>query len=291
MASGSAHRLAIGTVQFGLDYGISNDRGKVPPQTVRQILEKGRAAGISVLDTAAAYGQSEAVVAAALEPQSGFRIVTKTLSASDDVQKVLARAHESAGRFGRASYALLVHSAADLQGAGGDALWRGLQGLRDEGLFGKIGISAYGSDDPVALARRFSPDVMQLPVSVLDQRLVGSGALRELKRLGVEIHVRSVFVQGAIFLDPEALPPFLAPARAKLIGFHRRLAEHALTPLQAAIAFPLSLAEVDKVVVGVTSPTELGEIVAAANTTREVPWPAFALDDDILLDPRKWQPR
>jgi aryl-alcohol dehydrogenase-like predicted oxidoreductase len=87
------------------------------------------------------------------------------------------------------------------------------------------------------------------------------------------------------------LPPFLAPAREKLIGFHRRLAEHALTPLQAAIAFPLSLAEVDKVVVGVTSPAELGEIVAAANATREAPWPAFAVDDDILLDPRKWQPR
>lgn len=291
MAVDSAQRLAIGTVQFGLDYGISNDRGQVPPQTVRQILEEGRAAGISVLDTAAAYGQSEAIVARSLEPQSSFRIVTKTLSVSGGVQKVLARARESAGRFGKASYALLVHSAADLHGAEGDALWRGLLELRDAGLFEKIGISAYGSDDPPALARRFAPDVMQVPVSVLDQRLVGSGVLRALKLLGVEIHVRSVFVQGAIFLDPEALPPFLAPARGKLIRFHRMLAEHALTPLQAAIAFPMSLAEVDRVVVGVTSPQELGEIVAAANSRPHVPWQVFALDDDILLDPRKWQPR
>jgi aryl-alcohol dehydrogenase-like predicted oxidoreductase len=285
----TARRLAIGTVQFGLDYGISNDRGKVPREIAGRILRDAAAAGISTVDTAAAYGEAETVLAALLSDLPGFHVVTKTLSATNGVSAVIERARLSSDRFGP-SCALLLHSAADLRMSEGADLWRALTQLRDDGRFARIGISAYASDDPVDLARRFRPDIMQLPVSVLDQRLVQSGALETLKSLAVEIHVRSVFVQGAIFLDPDALPPVLAHARAVLAGFRENLDRRNLAPLQAAIGYPLSIPAIDRVVVGVTSAEELAGIVSAANAAKQdVPWQEFAVDDDVLLDPRKWQ--
>lgn len=284
-----AQRLAIGTVQFGLAYGISNDRGKVPADVADQILRDAAAAGIDTADTAAAYGDAESVLVTLLSDLPAFRVVTKTRSVAGGVAAVVERAMVSAQRFGP-SATLLVHSAADLRTAEGPALWRALLQLREEGRFAKIGISAYASDNPVRLAREFRPDILQLPVSVLDQRLVREGALETLKSLGVEIHVRSAFMQGAIFLDPAALPPALSHARASLTGFRAQLSRHELLPLQAALGYALSIPEIDRVVVGVTSADELAEIVSAANAkSQHIPWRDFAIDDDILLDPRKWQ--
>ncbi len=283
-----ARRLAIGTVQFGLAYGISNDRGKVPVDVAGRILRAAAAVGIDTVDTAAAYGDAEAVLATLLSDLPAFRVVTKTLSGTGGVAAVAERARLSAQRFGP-SATLLVHSAADLRTGDGPALWRALIQLRDEGRFARIGISAYASDDPAGLAREFHPDIMQLPVSILDQRLVRDGALATLKALGVEIHVRSAFVQGAIFLDPAALPPALAHASASLTGFRDRLARHELAPLQASIGYALSIPEIDRLVVGITSAEELAEIVSAANgAPQSIPWQDFAIDDDVL-DPRKWQ--
>ncbi len=105
----------------------------------------------------------------------------------------------------------------DLQAPDGEALWAALRGLSDDGMFRKIGISVYVADDPARLAERFRPDVMQLPFSLLDQRLLADGTLARLEELGVEMHARSLFLQGLLFLDnlPEKLR-HAAPHLAKL---------------------------------------------------------------------------
>jgi len=284
-------RLAIGTVQFGLAYGVSNTRGKVQLAEAEAILRTAANAGVTTVDTAAVYGDSEEVIAGLLARLPGFKVVTKTVSVASGVAAVIARAEDSSKRFGAAAaYALLIHSAGDLRTLEGEALWRALRGLQDRGLFAKVGISAYASDDPAELARRFRPDIMQVPVSVLDQGLVRSGALAELKSLGVEIHARSAFVQGAIFMAPERLPPALRYAESKLASFHGAIAAHGMTVMQAGIGFPLSVPEIDRVVVGVTSVAELSEVIAtAAALPGNVPWTDFAVIDDVLLDPRTWQ--
>jgi aryl-alcohol dehydrogenase-like predicted oxidoreductase len=284
------HRLAIGTAQFGLNYGVSNDRGQVPAEIAAQILRDAKTAGISLVDTAAMYGDAEFVLAELLAQLPGFRVVTKTISLAGGTSAVVSRARQSSEKFGSlASYALLVHSAADLRSSEGPALWRALLQMRDSGRFAKIGISAYASDDPVYLARRFRPDIMQVPVSVLDQRLVRSGALATLKCLEVEIHARSVLVQGAVFLDPSALPSILAHAQETLARFRQKLDQRGLTPLQAAIGFPLTVPEIDRVIVGMTGPDELAQIVSVASAPQgHLPWDELAVEDEVLLDPRKW---
>jgi len=276
-------KLGLGTVQFGQAYGISNRRGQVPEAEAAAILARAADAGVRVLDTAANYGDAEAVLAR-LDTRP-FRIVTKTINLSNGLDAVRIRARQSAMQL--KADTLLVHAAGDLKGPDGDALWQALRALRDDGTFRRIGISTYVADDPVALAARFKPDVMQLPSSLLDQRLLTDGTLARLKDMGVEIHARSLFLQGLLFLD--RLPEKLRSAEAPLARLRARLQNAGTTPLAAALGFVLTRPEIDVGIVGVTSRAELDEILAAARMPLpDLDWADFALKDETVLMPSRW---
>jgi aryl-alcohol dehydrogenase-like predicted oxidoreductase len=273
-------KLGLGTVQFGQAYGVSNTRGRVTAEDAILILAGAAKAGVHVLDTAANYGEAERVLAGL--DTAPFRIVTKTISVRGGVPAVVTRARQSAQTLGADT--LLVHAAADLEDA---ALWPALQALKAEGVFRRIGISVYVADDPAALAARYRPDVMQLPFSLLDQRLLRDGTLAKLKTLGVEIHARSIFLQGLLFL--ETLPEKLQHVAPQLAAIKARIAEADSTPLAAALGFALSRPEIDVALVGITSPAELDEIFAAAALSLpDLDWGALALDDEIVLTPSRW---
>lgn len=276
-------KLGLGTVQFGQPYGISNTHGQVSTGDAARILADAAKAGIRLLDTAANYGAAEAVLAQL--DTSTFRIVSKTANLKQGLDGVIARALQSAAAL--KADTLLVHAATDLVGPDGDALWAALQRLRDEGVFRKIGISVYVADDPAALAARFRPDVMQLPFSLLDQRLLANGTLARMAELGVEIHARSLFLQGLLFL--EALPEKLRHAGPHLSNVRARLRDAGTAPLAAALGFVLSRPEIAFGLVGVTSAAELDEIVSAARKPLpDLDWAAFALDDEVTLTPSLW---
>jgi aryl-alcohol dehydrogenase-like predicted oxidoreductase len=128
---------------------------------------------------------------------------------------------------------------------------------------------------------------MQLPLSLLDQRLLKDGTLARLKGLGIEVHARSIFLQGLLFL--EKLPTKLAHAAPQLAAVKSAIQAAGSTPLAAALGFALSRPEISVALVGVTSLTELEEILGAA--TMDLPaleWDALALDEELLLTPSLW---
>lgn len=266
-------------MQFGQAYGVSNTAGQVPRDAAAAILARATQAGIRTLDTAANYGEAEDVLATL--DTAPFRIITKTISVQNGVDAVVARARQSAARHNADT--LLVHTCADLQDS---ALWPALQQLKAEGVFKHIGISAYTADDPARLAQRFKPDVVQLPFSLLDQRLLRDGTLARLHDQGVEIHARSLFLQGLLFMDH--LPPKLAHADQRLSAIKRAIAAQGSTPLEAALTFVLRRPEIAIALVGVTSITELNDILTAAQQTPTLDWNALALDDEIVLTPSHW---
>jgi aryl-alcohol dehydrogenase-like predicted oxidoreductase len=273
-------KLGLGTVQFGQAYGVSNTRGQVPSMEAAAILKRAADAGIGLLDTAANYGTAETVLAGL--DTSPFRIVTKTIGLKNGLDAVLARARQSAQNL--KADTLLVHAAADLADG---SLWPALQMLKADGVFRKIGISVYVADNPAAIAAQFKPDVMQLPFSLLDQRLLADGTLACLGNMGVEIHARSLFLQGLLMM--ETVPEKLQAAAQPLKAIKARLAQSGVTPLAAALGFVLSRPEIATGVIGVTSVRELDEIVAAAN--QPVPamdWASLALQDERVLTPSLW---
>ena len=282
-------KLGLGTAQFGLDGAAA--RGRPPETEVRDLLSLAGRAGVGMLDTGAASGHGEAVIGAVMPRPSPFAVIVKAARGERGPAYVESEARASLARLGltRAD-AIIVQAAGDLFSAYGLAMWERLRALKAMGMFAKIGISAYASDDPAGLARRFRPDIIQAPVSLLDQRLLTDGSLRRVRDLGVDVHLRSIFLNGVLFRPPPGrVPPELREAQARLSRARRMIAEGRSDPLQAALGFALSRPEASAVIVGVATTAELSAVVAAAaSPPPDLDWDDMALDDPEALDPRRW---
>jgi len=289
-ASPAPSKLGLGTAQFGLDNPSSSQRGRSPEKEAADSLVIAARAGVAVLDAAVSFAGAEAALGRNMPRPNSFRVIAKTVRPDKGPDFVEAEARASLTRLGlQSADAILVQSAGDLFGPHGAAMWDRLKKMKDEGLFARIGVSAFASDDPVGLARRFKPDIIQVPASLLDQRLIVSGALTEMRSLGVEIHLRSIFLQGLLFLPPDRVPAALKGASGRLSRVRRIIAEGRSDPLQAALGFALSRQEAATVIVGVASAAELQAVLAAAaSPPPDLDWDDMALDDETALDPRSW---
>ncbi len=280
-------KLGLAASQFGLDYAVANPRGRSPEQEVGDILQIAARSGVQLLDTVVG-GRSERVLGELMPRPSPFNVVVKTARCDRGADYVEAEARASLAKLGMSrAHALLVEQAGDLFSPYGPALWDRMRALKDEGLFEKVGVSVYASDDPVGVARRFRPDIVQAPASLLDQRLIVNGALAELADMDIEVHLRSIFLQGLLFLPPDRVPAPLANAARGLSRVRRMIAEGRSDPLQAALGFALARPEAATVIVGVTTAAELQAVVAAAaSPPPELDWDEMALEDPVALDGR-----
>ena len=211
---------------------------------------------------------------------SPFQVSVRTVPVSDGVDRVEARARRSLERLGLPrGDALLISSASDLAGTEGRALWDKLLALKDRGLYRRIGFCASVEDGPGLLARRFQPDIVQLKCSLLDQRAQHAGVLSELASLDVTVHASSIFADGLLFMNSEALPVEMHRHAPTLSRIRRRLAEARVDPMQATLAYALGLPEVSAVVASVASAAELRAVVAAAHApTPALDWAAMQLE-------------
>jgi len=261
---GRFRKLGLGTAQFGMAYGRFNRQGRPTLDGVAAILRRVGELGFGTIDTAALYGESEAVLGRALPPDHGFRIVTKTprfgAARIDSEQAAALRAAFQSSRTKLRQerlYGLLAHDSNDLLAEGGGRLLDAMLDLKRRGEVQKIGASVYTARQIEGLLARGGLDLIQAPMNVFDQRLIDSGALRAMASRGIELHLRSVFLQGLLLADPAALPPHFAAARPALEAFQQAARRAGRQPAQAALAFLLNLPEADTVLVGVDSLAQL----------------------------------
>lgn len=289
--------LGLGTVQFGLDYGISNPGGKTPPLEVAAILRMALASGIDLLDTAPAYGDSEQVLGTSLAAIAKPRIVTKTpqfntstVKAADARRLTEAFAISLKNLRVPSVHGLLVHRVEDLFLPEGHRLFDAMLELRARKLVQKIGASVYSGSQIERALERFDFDLIQLPMNVLDQRLATGDILPALKLRGIEVHARSAFLQGVLLQTPSALPQRFNPIKALLTTYHDWLAGNGLSPAQGALAFMRRQAHVDCTIIGVATANQLSEILAAWQhpIPTEMDFRVFACADAHYIDPRLW---
>ena len=282
-------KLGLGAAQFGLDGGAPY-RARSPEAEVREMLILAAKAEVRVLDASAASSHGEAVLGAVSPRPSPFAVTVKAARGDRGGDYVEAEARASLRRLGlERADAIVVQSAGDLFSPSGLSTWERLKALREAGLFARVGISAYVSDDPVGLARRFKPDLIQAPASLLDQRLLTDGSLARVRDLGVAVHLRSIFLNGLLFLPPDRVPSQIRGAAARLSRARRLIAEGRSDPLQAALGFALSRPEANAVIVGAASAAELTAVLrAAASPPPDLDWDDMALDDPQVFDPPRW---
>jgi aryl-alcohol dehydrogenase-like predicted oxidoreductase len=289
-------KLGLGTVQFGLDYGVSNRAGRVPAPLIEEILRYA-ADKIEYIDTAPSYGESESVLGSLLGKTNTFRLITKTTAISPnsirekEVDRVLKSFHRSLRRLNRTSvYGLLVHEPDDLVSKNSQLLWRALEGLKQAGFVSKLGVSVYTMDQLERIRDSCGVDIVQVPLNVFDQRLLDGRQIRKLKADGLEIHVRSVFLQGLLLMQPEELPAYFDRMRGKMREYHKFLRANNLKPLQAALLFVSQVREVDCAILGVCSKKQLMEVLdSLRGNFPKVDFCPFSMNAEPLVDPTAWK--
>lgn len=287
-------QLALGTAQFGLDYGITNTRGRVPADDAAALLRQAWAGGMRIVDTAQAYGNSEEVLGTAM--RDAWRVVTKTLplrlesvdaAAVARVDEAFAQSLEQLGRVDT----LLVHHARDVLVPGGERLFSWLQAQKQRGRVSRIGVSVYDGAEVAALLDRYSLDVVQLPASIADQRLLEDGSVARLHGAGVEVHVRSLFLQGLLLASPQFLAQRFPAQREWLERFHAECARRGIAAQQACFGFFKSREEFSVAVVGVSSAEELTQLLQTWGSAPVVDWSGWGVDNTGFTDPRLWKAR
>ena len=285
-------KLGLGTVQWGKAYGISNRKGKTSQDEVKRILSVAQYNDIKLLDTAPYYGDSELILGK--RNLKDFKIVTKTeyfknnTISNLDKENLISTFMDSLIRLSLDSIdGLLIHDVNDLFKRGGEYLVDGLKFLKNNGLVKKIGITVYDSQQINSSLQIFKPDIVQLPINVFDQRLIKDGTLKKLSELNIEIHARSIFLQGLLFIKENNLPEYFLPWKNKISDWHYQCRILNLTPLTAALNFILGLPEVNHCLVGVNSAKQLQEIIMASRKNIFLD-KDFATDDEKLINPKNW---
>ncbi len=294
-------KLGIGTAQFGLDYGISNTSGKTSLKEVRSILKIATENGVDVLDTAYSYGDSESVIGKCLPGQNRFRIIIKTPSfkksryTAADGNTIKSTFYESLERLRLSSVAgLLIHHADDALAEGSEFLYDVTHELKSKGLVEKIGFSVYTKEQINQLLDLYDFELIQVPVNVLDQRLIKGDVLKKLKDKDIEVHARSIFLQGLLLMDSNNIHSYFDPIKPVINKYRSFIISRGLTPVEGAISFVASVPEIDYIIVGVNTVEQLKANLDGFKSTfkNRIPlenFSMFSLEDSRYINPSLWK--
>lgn len=282
------NRLALGTAQFGMSYGIANVSGQVSREGAQAILELASLSGIEAIDTAIAYGESEACLGAA--GIGKFRVVTKLPPVPEDITDIGGWIdHQVEASLQRLQidtvYALLLHRSGQF---GDESVRMSLDRLKERGAVQKIGVSIYSPDELDTIPVAGAIDIVQAPLNLVDRRLVTSGWLRRLMDCGIEVHIRSVFLQGLLVMPRRSIPEKFSSWCRKWEAWHDWLSGNRISAVESCLGFALSYPEVDRVVVGVESVAQLSHLIAAVRSPFEIDFPDIASTDERLINPSLW---
>jgi aryl-alcohol dehydrogenase-like predicted oxidoreductase len=273
-----------------MDYGIANERGRVPGDEVRQILKLAADSGIDTIDTAIAYGDSEATLGTL--DLSDFHLVTKLPTLPDDEPDVPGWVERhtlaSCERLGiNRVHGLLLHRAEDVHGPRGSQLVLALKDVRERGLTDGVGVSIYAPSQLEGIDLE-DLDLIQAPLNVFDRRLIELGALSDLNDAGVRVYVRSALLQGVLVMNPDAVPPRLAGLRAPITRFREWAAAREVSPLAAALGHLFAVPGIYRIVLGIDGIDQLHDALAAEALGTGAAPAELAVDDPGLIDPRRW---
>ncbi len=282
--------MILGTAQLGLNYGISNSTGQPSLDQARDILEFAHAHGVKILDTAFAYGDSEKVLGELNENR--FEIISKLpdlskLEFTEDYKEIsnfLQRTLENTKQ--KQLHAYLLHTIDNLM-FDGVSIWRQMQDFKERGFAKKIGYSLYSPKQLDIYFNQFRPDIVQIPMNILDREFQKTGWLKRLKDNGVEIHVRSVFLQGLLLMQYEE--QILKFPQYKNIWdlYKNQLNKFGGSAVEYCLGFIKGVEEVDEIVIGANSADELKEIIVSQAVFNSAHI-ELSSSDEKLIYPFNW---
>ena len=283
--------IGLGSAQFGLDYGVSNHSGEVSKEEVKRILKTAQLQGVNFIDTAVGYGTAEQKLGA--YNLNNFKIITKSApikNQSNDTWFSLKDIRNSIKRLSiRKLYGFLIHNVNCLAGTNSQKIYKDMQCAKENGLIEKFGYSVYYPEDLDKFFEKFPPDIVQLPANIFDQRFNRSGWLKKLEDQGVEIHIRSVFLQGLLLQSNQDYHPYFNLFKPALDKWQTHWQHHYKSPLEACLAPFSNLPSCYSLIVGVETAIQLNSILESINKHYGyVDTEEFEVFDPRLIDPSLW---
>lgn len=253
----------LGTAQLGMPYGIANVAGQPDRTSAIAIVSAALENGVVFFDTAQAYGASETVLGEALHACGGAaraQIITKLQpDLPDSFAALLELAHASIVRLGVASlYCLMLHREEALSLLSG-SVGRALSRCLETGLAKNAGISVYTPHAALQALRHPLISIVQIPTSLFDRRFEDAGVFALAQKLGKELHIRSIFLQGIVCMDPWALPPGLQGLAPTLERFRAACEKEGCTQTQGALGWILRRYPGSRIVFGAERPGQVRE--------------------------------
>ena len=286
-------RITLGTVQFGLGYGVSNSDGRPDINIVERILDESRSVGIRTLDTAPGYGDAESILG--YLGVSDFKVLTKIPSISayeHDVESIIRYSvDQSLARLNVPHlYGILLHDASNVDHPHSSRIIDCLVNLRETGVVENIGVSSYRPEhvDRLDLLQRI--DFIQAPVNVLDRRFVDSGFANRNAANSVNLYARSVFLQGLLLMPLERLPNYFEKHMPLFTEWHRLLEANYQDAMSVCLSFVRSCASIDQILLGVQSVEQLKEILEKYSSVVDLyQYNSIVSADEALINPTEWK--
>ncbi len=286
-------KLALGTAQFGMKYGIANRNGKIPSSNeIGSILNLSRLHNIDTIDTAMSYGNSEKSLGN--HDLSDFKVVTKLPEIPKKINNisdwVINNLNNSLNNLKLDNlHCLMLHRPEQLTGESSYELLSALQSIKESGKVLKLGISIYSPEELMAISDLNEIDIVQCPINIVDRRMIESGWLGKLKKNNIEIHARSCFLQGLLLMDIDELPSRFSKWEEIWVTWKIWMKKNNCSALDGCLSFLNSVNDVNRIIVGIDTLKQLEEIIFSYNSNGFNDYPEISSSDENLINPTLWK--
>jgi len=285
--------IILGTVQIGTKYGLFTDDRFKEDDEIDLILKKAIAVGINEIDTASAYGDAEDKLKKYIINKNEWKFNTKIINCSDDIitdpyiSNIEKKIYETQSKLQTINI-VYIHNPKDLYKRNSDKIFKLLENLKKNKIINKIGCSVYDKIE-IDYVKNFSFDNLQIPINIIDQRLLESGILENIKKNNIEIYARSVFLQGLLLNPNQHLPKNILPLKPYILSFNKKARYLNVSNIELALNFVRSIDLISKCIVGVQNYNQFNEIIKIPfNKININDFKSFRCDNNKLLDPRNW---
>lgn len=284
-------KFILGSAQFGSNYGIKS-KGQIKSLDIKKILDTAITNNINSIDTAYSYGNCEKILGN--YNISKFKIISKTRHFKslnlNEIELIKKDFSSSLARLKQENiYAILIHDANDLFKKNGEKLYHQLVNLKQSKKVIKIGVSVYHKKQLEKILENFDIDLVQFPLNIFDRRITNSSIMKKLQNKNIEIHGRSIFLQGLLLFTKKDRPKKFSFWGPLWELWHEWLVVNNISALQASLRYALSIPNVSKLIVGVDNHIQLEEILQASKgILPSIPKQLYT-NDDNLLNPSNWE--
>ena len=282
-------RIVLGSANFFSGYGIRKSKG-ITVKELNKIYKILISNNINLIDTAFSYNGSEKKIAKSKLRKLNISTKISLLNYNNKVPiAILNLVKKSLNKLKKNFfYSVYFHNSKDLLGPNGQQFYEEIIQLKKKKLIKKIGVSVYYKEELEQLLNRYSFDIVQIPINIFDRRFIKKNYLLKLKKKGMEIHARSIFLQGILLSSNKFLPKYFKKWSKLFQKWDKWNMSNQQKKILTCISFIKNIKHIDKIIIGVSNSAQIKEIIKLSEI-KKIKYPKNIFSNSKnLIDPRFW---